>query len=99
MRPSCSPPSDRMSELAIDLPVIVLTGHGDVPTAVKAMKAGAVDFIEKPIDEAQLFTAIRSDERARYRSAGHRPDRPWRCSDRRQGHEGRRRRFHRETHR
>jgi two-component system response regulator FixJ len=48
----------RMSELAIDLPVIVLTGHGDVPTAVKAMKAGAVDFIEKPIDEAQLFTAI-----------------------------------------
>lgn len=48
----------RMSELAIDLPVIVLTGHGDVPTAVKAMKAGAVDFIEKPIDEALLFTAI-----------------------------------------
>jgi two-component system, LuxR family, response regulator FixJ len=46
----------RMSELAIDLPVIVLTGI--VPTAVKAMKAGAVDFIEKPIDEAQLFTAI-----------------------------------------
>ena len=35
----------RMSELAIDLLVIVLTGHGDVPTAVKAMKAGAVDFI------------------------------------------------------
>jgi two-component system response regulator FixJ len=48
----------RLGEFGIDLPVIVLTGHGDVPTAVKAMKAGAVDFIEKPIDEAQLFTAI-----------------------------------------
>ena len=48
----------RLSEFGIELPVIVVTGHGDVPTAVKAMKAGAVDFIEKPIDEAQLFTAI-----------------------------------------
>jgi two-component system response regulator FixJ len=48
----------RLGELAIDLPVIVVTGHGDVPTAVRAMKAGAVDFIEKPIDEAQLFAAI-----------------------------------------
>jgi two-component system response regulator FixJ len=48
----------RLSELGIGLPVIVVTGHGDVPTAVTAMKAGAVDFIEKPIDEAQLFAAI-----------------------------------------
>jgi two-component system response regulator FixJ len=40
------------------LPAIMITGHGDVPMAVRAMKAGAVDFIEKPIDEAQLFTAI-----------------------------------------
>jgi two-component system response regulator FixJ len=48
----------RLSELGIGLPVIVVTGHGDVPTAVRAMKAGAVDFIEKPIDEAQLFAAI-----------------------------------------
>jgi two-component system response regulator FixJ len=48
----------RMGEFGIDLPVIVLTGHGDVPTAVKAMKAGAVDFIEKPIDEDQLLGAI-----------------------------------------
>jgi two-component system response regulator FixJ len=47
-----------MGEFGIDLPVIVLTGHGDVPTAVKAMKAGAVDFIEKPIDEDQLLGAI-----------------------------------------
>ena len=48
----------RLGELAIDLPVIVVTGHGDVATAVKAMKAGAVDFIEKPIDEVQLLAAI-----------------------------------------
>jgi two-component system response regulator FixJ len=48
----------RLGELAIELPVIVVTGHGDVPTAVRAMKAGAVDFIEKPIDETQLFAAI-----------------------------------------
>src|SRR6266850_1388044 len=48
----------RLSEFGIELPVIVVTGHGDVPTAVKAMKAGAVDFIEKPIDEAQLLATI-----------------------------------------
>ena len=48
----------RLGELAIDLPVIVVTGHGDVPTAVRAMKAGAVDFIEKPIEETRLFAAV-----------------------------------------
>lgn len=50
----------RMGERGIDLPVIVLTGYGDVSTAVRAMKAGAVDFIEKPIDEGQLLGAIRT---------------------------------------
>jgi two-component system response regulator FixJ len=48
----------RLDKLGVGLPVIVVTGHGDVPTAVKAMKAGAVDFIEKPIDATLLLNAI-----------------------------------------
>jgi two-component system response regulator FixJ len=47
-----------MNELArreIDWPVIVMTGHGEVPTAVRAMKLGAIDFIEKPFSEEALL--------------------------------------------
>ena len=42
------------------LPVIIITGHGDVPTARKAFQAQAVDFLEKPFDHAQLLAAIRT---------------------------------------
>jgi two-component system response regulator FixJ len=48
----------QLNERGVTMPVIVLTGHGDVAVAVKAMKAGAVDFLEKPFDTDVLKDAI-----------------------------------------
>ena len=42
----------------VRLPVIFLTGHGDLPTGVRAMKAGAVDFLTKPVERETLFAAV-----------------------------------------
>ena len=43
-----------------DLPIIFITGHGDVPMSVRAMKAGAVEFLTKPFRDDVLLSAIRS---------------------------------------
>ncbi|MGA2636678.1 response regulator FixJ [Methylocella sp.] len=50
----------QLNDRQIGLPVIVMTGHGDVPLAVEAMKAGAVDFLEKPFNDEVLLSAIRT---------------------------------------
>jgi two-component system response regulator FixJ len=50
----------RLGEMQVSLPVIVITGHGDVPLAVEAMKNGAVDFLEKPFEDEHLLGAVRS---------------------------------------
>ena len=47
-----------LNDRGVTMPVIILTGHGDVSVAVRAMKAGAVDFIEKPFEKATLLSAI-----------------------------------------
>lgn len=55
------------------LPVILMTGHGDVPLAVRAMRAGAFDFLEKPFAEETLLTSIsQALEKASARSSGQR---------------------------
>ena len=48
-----------LAEAQIDIPIIFITGHGDIPMTVKAMKAGAVEFLTKPFREQDLLDAVR----------------------------------------
>jgi two-component system, LuxR family, response regulator FixJ len=50
---------EELTRRQIGLPVIIITGHGDVPLAVRAMKAGAVDFLEKPFDGEFMLDTVR----------------------------------------
>ena len=63
----------RLVETGLEIPIVFLTGHGNIPASVQAMKAGAVEFLTKPIDEQDLFRAIREaierDRRTRQQRA------------------------------
>ena len=63
----------RLLELGCRLPVIVITGHGDVESARNAFKAQAADFLEKPLDQARLMAAI-DDALAKYGVSSHESD-------------------------
>ena len=66
---------EQLASRGVRLPTIVITGHGDVPMAVRAFKAGAIDFIEKPFSDQQLLDriqqAIRQDGEARSQRLRH----------------------------
>jgi RNA polymerase sigma factor (sigma-70 family) len=49
----------RMTEGAMEIPIVFITGHGDIPMTVKAMKAGAVEFLTKPFRDQDLLDAVR----------------------------------------
>jgi len=63
----------RMAEIGLEIPIVFLTGHGNIPASVQAMKAGAVEFLTKPFDEEDLFQAIQEaierDRRTRQQRA------------------------------
>jgi len=48
----------RMAEADLEIPIVFLTGHGNIPASVQAMKAGAIEFLTKPVEEADLLRAI-----------------------------------------
>jgi FixJ family two-component response regulator len=64
----------RMAEAELEIPIVFLTGHGDIPASVQAMKAGAIEFLTKPVAEEDLLRAIQEaierDRRQRQQSAG-----------------------------
>jgi FixJ family two-component response regulator len=63
----------QMAEVGLETPIVFLTGHGNIPTTVQAMKAGAIEFLTKPVEEQDLLRAIREaierDRRTRQKHA------------------------------
>ena len=63
----------RITDVELEVPIVFLTGHGDIPASVRAMKAGAVEFLTKPVDEQELLHAIQQaverDRRTRLKRA------------------------------
>jgi len=63
----------RMAESGLETPIVFLTGHGNIPASVQAMKAGAIEFLTKPVDEQDLLKAIQEaierDQRTRHQHA------------------------------
>src|SRR5271157_5113722 len=63
----------KMAEAGLEIPIVFLTGHGNIPASVQAMKAGAVEFLTKPFDEQDLLRAIQEaierDRRTRQQHA------------------------------
>lgn len=65
---------DRLDEFGIALPVVLMSGHGDIPMSVRAMKAGAVDFLAKPFRDQDMLDAVAAalerDRRRRLEASG-----------------------------
>lgn len=63
----------RLAEISVEIPIVFITGHGDIPTSVRAMKAGAVEFLTKPFSKQDLLNgiqqAIQRDRAARHQQA------------------------------
>jgi FixJ family two-component response regulator len=63
----------RLTAIDLEIPIVFLTGHGDIPASVQAMKAGAIEFLTKPVDEENLVRAIQEaierDRRTRQKHA------------------------------
>ena len=54
----------QMAEAELEIPIVFLTGHGNIPASVQAMKAGAVEFLTKPFDEQDLLRQFRRPSNA-----------------------------------
>ena len=65
----------RLNEMHARIPIVFISGHGDIPMAVKAIKAGAVDFIQKPYHDQQLLDSINEALRRDAAARRHSPDR------------------------